>query len=291
MTRILLKVILLTWLGTFVAFSQGQNITIASTEVAPNVYRVFVNNAVAVVAFTGEEGTLLVDAAYEQTAKDLLKEIEGISSKPISYIVNTHMHGDHTGGNLVLGKGVDIIAHPNVMAFLSKEQRRGERVIPQFPDYALPNITFSQEMTLTTNGQELKLKYLAGGHTNSDIVVYFPDSKVLAVGDLLFAGFFPFVDVINGGNPFKFLENIQYIIENYPPDTKIIGGHGPVYSMDEYQIYHQTLSRTIDQIVRHKKNGMTKQEMVDQRILKEWESFGSFFITEQRWIDTIYPFL
>lgn len=291
MIKILPNVLLFSFFGISFAFSQGQNITIASSEVAPNVYRVFVNNAVAVVAFTGEEGTLLVDAAYQHTANDLFKEIDGISKKPIKFIVNTHIHGDHTGGNLGLGNGVDIIAHRNVRAFLSQEQRRGERVIPPFPDYALPNITFSQEMTLTINGQELKLKHLEGGHTNSDIVVYFPDSKVLAVGDLLFAGFFPFVDTNNGGNPFKFLENIQYIIDNYPPNTKVIGGHGAVYSMEDYKNYHQTLSQTIDLIARYKKNGMTKQEMVDQRILKEWESFGTFFITEQRWIETVYPFL
>jgi len=81
------------------SFSQGQNPTTIS-EVAPSVYRIFVNNAVAVVAFTGEDGTVLVDAAYENTANDLLKEIERISEKPLKFIINTHIHGDHTGGNL-----------------------------------------------------------------------------------------------------------------------------------------------------------------------------------------------
>ncbi|NCU33043.1 MAG: MBL fold metallo-hydrolase [Candidatus Moranbacteria bacterium] len=272
-------------------YAQTQTTQITTTEVTPSVYRLFVNNAVAVVAFTGPEGTVLIDAAYEHTAKDLLKELENISNQPVKYLINTHIHGDHTGGNLVLGKDVDIIAHKNVKSFLGKEQRRGERIIPAFPDYALPNITFSGKMELTINGQEIQLKHLEGGHTNSDIIVYFPDSKVLVVGDLLFAGFFPFVDTNNGGNPFKFLENILYIIDNYPPDTKVIGGHGPVFSMEQFKNYRTALTQTIDVIATHKKNGLTKQEMVEQRILKEWESFGSFFITEERWIETIYPFL
>ncbi len=291
MKKIITVNVFLLMLGLPIALAQTQNISVTSFEVAPGVYRLFVNNAVSVVAFTGEEGTLLVDAAYENTASHLLAEVETITSVPLKYIINTHIHGDHTGGNLALGKGVDIIAHVNVKPFLSKEQRRGERIIPPFPDHALPNITFSQAMNLTINGQELRLKHLEGGHTNGDIIVYFPVSKVLAVGDLLFAGFFPFVDTNNGGNPFKFLENIKYIVGNYPHDTKIIGGHGPVFSMQQYQNYHDTLTQTIEVISKHKKNGLTAKEMVEQKILNEWESYGSFFITEERWIGTVYPFL
>jgi glyoxylase-like metal-dependent hydrolase (beta-lactamase superfamily II) len=113
----------------------------------------------------------------------------------------------------------------------------------------------------------------------------------LVVGDLLFANYFPYVDVENGGNPFKYLENIDWITQNYPNDITVIGGHGPVYSMQQYANYHETLQKTIETVRNFKQKGLTPEQMKEQQILKEWEMMGKFFITEDRWIDTLYPFL
>jgi glyoxylase-like metal-dependent hydrolase (beta-lactamase superfamily II) len=262
-----------------------------TTELAPGVYRIFVNNAVAVVASVGENGVLLIDAGYERTANDLYNQVKTLSDEPLRYIVNTHIHGDHTGGNLVLGINADIIAHKNVKEYLSNEQGQGERKTAAFPEYARPNITFNDRLNLDFNGETLEMIHLPGGHTNSDIVIFFPKSNVLVVGDLLFANFFPYVDVGNGGNPFKYLENVQWLTENFPSDVTVVGGHGPIYTIDEYKKYHSTLIETIEFMRKHKKNGMTQDQMKEQRVLKEWETWGSWFITEDRWIDTLFPFL
>ncbi|MDD3568132.1 MAG: MBL fold metallo-hydrolase [Bacteroidales bacterium] len=273
------------------ALPQQEQTPIPAAEVAHNVYRLFVNNAVAVVAFTGDDGLLIVDTGYERTANDLKDKLSEVSAKPLRYIVNTHIHGDHTGGNQALGDGVDIIAHRNVKEYLSADKVQGDRIISAFPMFAQPNITFTDRMELEFNGQLIQLIHLPSGHTNGDIILYFPKSNVLVVGDLLFANNFPYVDVANGGNPFKYLDNVGWIIDNFPNDATVIGGHGPVFTVDEYNQWKLSLEQTFEVIRDHKRNGLTAEQMKQQRVLKEWESFGKFFITEDRWIDTLFPFL
>lgn len=264
---------------------------ITTTEVGPGVYRFFVDNRVSVLVQTGGDGVLVVDAAYAKTAENLKDAIRKISDKPVRYLINTHLHSDHTGGNAVIGKDALIIAHSSVKDFLSREQVRGETIIPAPPAYARPGITIEGKMTLGFNDETIEILHLPGGHTTGDLVIYFPKAKVVHTGDLLFAGFFPFVDVSNGGNPLTYLKNQQWIIENYPDDLTFIGGHGPALTKSELADYHKSLSETFEIIAKAKSDGLTPEQMKESRILKRWESFGSFFITEDRWIDTLFPFL
>lgn len=289
MKKILIALVLLP----AIALSQNDTVkvSISTNEVAPGIYRLFVENRVAVTVSVGEDGVLMVDAAYEKTANRLLEEVKNLSQLPLKYLVNTHIHGDHTGGNTTIGKNIDIIAHQHVKDFLGNERIQGEKVIPPLPEYAVPNIIVKEKMNLKFNNENVEIMPLPGGHTAGDILVYFPKSKVLVVGDLLFANYFPYVDVVNGGNPFKYLENIEWITQNYPNDITVIGGHGPVYTMQQYADYHKTLQKTIETIRSFKQKGLTPEQMKEQQILKEWELMGKFFITEDRWIDTLYPFL
>lgn len=286
---------LLLILSLFPMLTFGQRdwsiVEIPSTEVAPGIYRLFVDNRVAVVISVGTDGIMMIDAAYQQTAEKLLDEVKKISEQPLKYLVNTHIHGDHTGGNTIIGKDVDIIAHQHVKDYLSTERTQGDKVIPPLPEHAVPNIIVNEKMGLGFNNENVQILPLVGGHTGGDIIVHFPNAKVLVVGDLLFADNFPYVDTGNGGNPFKYLENVLWITQNFSEDVTVIGGHGPIYNMQQYREYHQTLQKTIDTVREHKQNGLTLEQMKEQRILKEWESMGKFFITEDRWIDTLYPFL
>jgi glyoxylase-like metal-dependent hydrolase (beta-lactamase superfamily II) len=278
----------------FPLFSIAQTETpveIGVTELAPGIHRLMVRNAVSVVVAHGQDGTLVIDAGYQQTTDRLMEEIQKLSDTPIRYLINTHLHGDHTGGNQVIGKNVPVIAHKSVREYLSKEQRRGENVTPAFPEFARPEILVENDLNLVMNGETISITHLPGGHTEGDLLVYFPDSKVLVVGDLLFAGFFPYVDTSNGGNPFKYLENVSYIIDNYPSDVVINGGHGPVFNMDELKQWHTTLSETFMLVKEAKASGMSLESMKEHRILQRYEAMGGFFITEDRWLETLYPFL
>jgi cyclase len=286
------KVLLALFLLPMIAYGQLDlaNARIEVTELAPGLHRFYVER-VAVLVFHGDEGVLLVDAAYEPSSKRLEEEVEKITHTPLRYIINTHIHGDHTGGNIGLGQGVDIIAHHSVKEYLSHDQLRGDRLVPALPEYARPNITFTDHMTLEFNGEEIRMYHLYGGHTEGDILVYFPQSRVLSVGDLVFAGYFPFVDTGNGGHPFRFMDNLAWIVNNFDPDITFVGGHGPALNHEEMIQYHATLQLTIDVIQDAKKAGMSMDEMKQNKILSRWEDMGSFFITEDRWIETVYPFL
>ncbi|MDX9846525.1 MAG: MBL fold metallo-hydrolase [Tenuifilaceae bacterium] len=274
-----------------IAQQQETKTPITVTELGQGVHRLFVNNAVSVVSFSGDDGLLIIDTGYERTVNDLSEKLKEVSDKPLKYIINTHIHGDHTGGNVALGKGVDIIAHQNVKDYLSKEKKQGDRVIPAFPEFAQPNISFTEKMSLNFNDETLQLLHLPEGHTSGDIIIYFPKRKILVVGDLLFANYFPYVDVGNGGNPIKFLANVDWITKNFPADVTVVGGHGPIYTIEEYKNYHKTLMATIEVLRTHKQKGMTAEQMKEGKVLKEWASYGSFFITEDRWIDTLFPFM
>ncbi len=274
-------------------FSQEAHseIKISTTEVAPGIYRLFVDNRVSVVAQVGKEGILVVDAAFVHTAEALKAAIAELSQQPIRYLINTHLHADHTGGNFIIGRDAIIIAHPTVKEYLSKPQVREGKTTPPLPDYAIPGQTIETKTVLRFNNENIEIIPLTGGHTAGDILVYFPKAKILEVGDLLFAGYYPNIDIVNGGNPLVFTSNLQWIIDNFPDDLIFIGGHGPVFTKNQVKEYLTSLKETMAIIKRAKSEGSTAEQIKTSGILKQWESFGSFFVNEDRWINTVYPYL
>jgi len=291
MKNIVFALLLSLLTGAVFAQSETVKTEVIATELAPGIYRLFVDNRVSVALQNGPDGLLLIDAAYDRTAAEVKEAIRELSDKEIRFLINTHLHGDHTGGNAVLGKGAHIIAHPTVKEYLSKDQVRGETTFPAPPVHARPDITIKGTMTLDFNNETIEITHLPGGHTGGDLLVYFPAAGVLVVGDLLFAGYFPYVDVSNGGNPLTYLKNVDWILNNFPDNTIFSGGHGPVFSKTEYKNWLNNLSETLEVLQKARSQGMDAEQMKSAGLLNKWASFGSFFITEDRWIDTLYPFL
>ena len=291
MKNIVFALLLSLLTGAVFAQSETVKTEVIATELAPGIYRLFVDNRVSVALQNGPDGLLLIDAAYDRTAAEVKEALRELSDKEIRFLINTHLHGDHTGGNAVLGKGAHIIAHPTVKEYLSKDQVRGETTFPAPPVHARPDITIKGTMTLDFNNETIEITHLPGGHTGGDLLVYFPAAGVLVVGDLLFAGYFPYVDVSNGGNPLTYLKNVDWILNNFPDNTIFSGGHGPVFSKTEYKNWLNNLSETLEVLQKARSQGMDAEQMKSAGLLNKWASFGSFFITEDRWIDTLYPFL
>ncbi len=289
MKKILLFLFILPLLS--IAQRDYSKMAVNHRELAPNIHRLFVGDVVTVVAFSGPDGLMLIDAAYEQTTRQLKDTIQRLIGKPVRYLVNTHLHGDHTGGNLELGKGADIIAHHTVKAWLESDRKQGERVPGPMPAHAVPGITFEGTLNMHFNSQQVEMRHMPGGHTAGDIIIYFKDSKVLVLGDLLFADNFPFVDISQGGQPLNFMKNLRWVTNNFPDDAVIVGGHGPIYNMAQLKSYLGELEATIKVVSDAKIAGLTAEQIKQQRLLIKWESFGKFFITEDRWIDTLYPFV
>jgi glyoxylase-like metal-dependent hydrolase (beta-lactamase superfamily II) len=290
---IMKKLLIVFLIMPIMGYSQidWDKVKVQSTELSTDLHRLHIGykgGGVSMLAFFSEKDVLLVDAAYEKSGDLVLNKLKELGNANIRYIINTHYHGDHTGGNKILGKNVDIVSHHYVKDLVSKDRGEGERKQEAYPDFARPNITFSDSLAITYDGQVISLIHLPGGHTAGDVLVHFSDLKVLSMGDLLFADKFPYVDINHGGNALRYLEHLKWISENFPSETKIIGGHGPVYTIDQLKDYHKTLKETIQVINEAKEDGQTVEEMQQNRILKKWKQFGTGFISEDFWINTVY---
>ncbi|MFC1724442.1 MBL fold metallo-hydrolase [candidate division KSB1 bacterium] len=285
----ILAVTILIFFRFVTVLAQEDKPDIQVTQINGNLYK-FNIGSVNLIALVGEEGVLLSDDAFEDTADLIKKELRKIGYENIKYVINTHWHSDHVGGNLVFGRDAVIIAQDNVRKLLSRKV-----VLPfweeeheALPEYARPDITFSKSLTLYYNGEVIKITHLSNGHTDGDAVVYFKNANVLHMGDLLFSDSFPAVDFENGGDVAKFAENLQWVIDNIPADVKIIAGHGPDYTVEQLKVYKNMLLSTLKIVRNEMKKGSSPEDMKKRKILKDWEKWANDFFTCELWIDIIY---
>jgi glyoxylase-like metal-dependent hydrolase (beta-lactamase superfamily II) len=241
------------------------------------------------LALTGPDGTLLVDACYQELGEKLNSEIQKIKPQPIKYLVNTHWHFDHTGGNLVLGKKALVIAHDSTRVWLSKDEPLLGDTIKAQPLEVLPKITFSDRMNIYCGNEEVHLIALPGGHTGSDILVYFKNEKVLHIGDLVFSDMFPFCDVTHGGNVMTMAANLESIITSFPADIRIIPGHGREYNMEDLKKYRIMILTTAELVSKEIKT-KSLDEIKKEQVLRDWNDWGLAFSCDD-WIEMIYESL
>jgi glyoxylase-like metal-dependent hydrolase (beta-lactamase superfamily II) len=231
-------------------------------------------------ASAGPDGILIVDDEFLPLAEKIDAELGKLSDKPLEYVINTHIHGDHTGGNPYFGKKAKIIASANLRARLAAQTN----AVPS----ALPVITFSHDTSLYFNGEEIKIIAFGPGHTDGDAAVYFTGSKVLHLGDQFVNGRFPYVDVTNGGNIKGYLNNIDSILAWVPADTKIIPGHGVVSSVEDLKKFRDFVAESIAVVQKDITAGQTLDQIkADPDYLekyKQWRNGG-------RWLEAVYKSL
>ena len=238
------------------------------------------------VASIGPDGILLVDTGWAETAEELNKKIRELSDGTIKLIIFTHQHGDHIGGRGVLGKDATLIAHRSV-----KDELTGKYfALEPLPGQELPIITLEDELSLQFNGEDIRI-IPAPGHTQGDMVVYFIDSGVVCMGDLLFSDTFPVVFPAYGGNVRQYLETMERLIYLFPDDVTFIAGHGRDYSLEEMKEYYQMAVRTTELIEQGVAAGKSPQEMVANKLLKDWEKWSNPQVNSETWIAQIYESL
>ena len=245
-----------------------------------------VNNLIVMV---GPDGILLCDSGAEGLAELMKSELQKLGGDKIKFIINTHWHHDHCGGNLLFGKEATIIAHHSVRQTLSKKQEIslfGEN-FEAFPEYALPNLTFSSGLRINFAGEEIQIIHMPGGHTEGDAVVYFKNAKILHIGDLYIEGHFPPVDYDHGGDVEQLAENLLDIIEMVPQDVRIISAHLGEGDTKTLKAYHEMLISTIEIVRAAMKEGRSLEDMQRKKILEEWEDWGTH-VTCDMWIKTIF---
>jgi cyclase len=267
-------------------FSQVQ---MKATKVAGNVYMLEGSGGNIGVS-VGEDGILIVDDQFAPLADKIRAALKGIADKKLRFILNTHWHFDHTGGNVVFGPEAPIIAHDNVRKRMATEQKSEffKSTTPASPKEALPVITFNQNLTVHFNGEEIRAIHFPHGHTDGDSVIFFTSSNVVHLGDDFFAGRFPFVDLESGGSVEGLTKNIGEIIGKIPAGAKLIPGHGPLSTIDDLRTYHNMLQKTTD-IVRQKISaGKTLDQIKTEGLPDEWKSWGTGFIKTDLWLEIVY---
>ena len=253
-------------------------IKIKTTHVAGNIY--MLEGAGGNIGVSvGPDGILLVDDQFAPLAEKIRNALKELGEGPLKFLINTHFHGDHTGGNVVFGNEAHIISHANV-------RKRLQMKSP--PKAALPVVTFGDSLSIHFNGEEIRVIHFANSHTDGDSVIFFTGSNVVHTGDLFFSGRFPYVDLDSGGDVEGLIKHVEKLLTELPPDVKLIPGHGPLSDIDELKTYHQTLVATMDMIRDQIAAGKSLDEIKAAGLPKKWRAWGAGFISTGRWIEIVH---
>lgn len=271
--------------GNHVPANNQQDVVIKTEKVAGNVYVLFGQGGNIGVS-VGKDGILMIDDQFERFADKIKAALKELGSDKPRFLFNTHWHGDHTGGNTIFGADSIIIAHRNVRTRLSTPNSGGREFKPLAP-VGLPMITYDKGLSVHFNGEEVRAVHYPSGHTDGDTVLFFTTSNVVHLGDNFFAGRFPFVDINSGGSVEGLAKNIADLIKTIPSDAKLIPGHGPVSTVNDLKIYHQTIVETTS-IVREKMKTKSLEDIKKEGLPEKYKSWSWNFINTDRWIETIY---
>lgn len=249
-------------------------------KVSPHAYAIFGQGGNIGLLVT-DHHAILIDDQFERLVPGLLEAVRSVTRAPIRYLINTHFHGDHTGGNVVLEKQVQVIAaHTNARTRLGLDQakldptKRGG-----LPEIALgdPDPKVKARLTLHLERQVVVLEHVAPGHTDGDVMVWMPEEKVLHMGDLFFNGLLPFIDTKNGGNLAGYLQNVEAALLLATPDAKVIPGHGPVTDIKSLGRFRDFLRQVASHADKHR--GATAKEAAasfDQAAWPEYKPSARF---------------
>jgi cyclase len=236
----------------------------------------------------GEDGVLVIDDQFLPLAPKIRAAIKSISDKPIRFLVNTHYHGDHTGGNVDFGKDSTIIAQDNVRKRLMSGQTSGPGKSDPAPKGALPIITFDHALTVHLNGEDIKALHFANGHTDGDSIIFFPKANVVHMGDDFVTYGLPFVDAAGGGSLMGMVENVEKSMAMLPDDVKIIPGHGNLCTKADVKKFMDMLRDCISLVSAAKKKGMSLDQMKKGNVLAKYEELGKGFVKTNDFIELIF---
>jgi cyclase len=255
-----------------VSFSQRfDNVTIETTKLSDHVY-MLVGSGGNIGVSVGEDGVFVIDDQFAPLSKKILSAIKALSDKPLKFLVNTHSHGDHTGGNKNMANaGATIIAHDNVKVRMQKPKRDGSNN----PKEALPVITFNDKLNITINGESVAIFHVENAHTDGDAILYFTESNVLHTGDTYFKKRYPFIDLSRGGSVNGYIEAVRRGLMVIDDTTKIIPGHGSESNKAEYESFLKMLESLKANISRAIADGKTEGEVKnDSSLTKFYDDLG-----------------
>jgi len=285
----------LAWLSlvaTFAVFAQQQDfskVQIKVTKVAGAVY--MLEGAGGNIGVSvGEDGIVIVDDQFAPLADRIQAALKGISDKPVRFVINTHWHFDHTGGNPYFRKQGTIIAQDNVRERLETGGKiLGMDVKPAAPE-DLPIITFNDRLSVHLNGEDIRAVHFPHGHTDGDSVVFFTKSNVVHMGDDFVTYGFPFIDLESGGSVRGMIAACEKVLATLPKDVKVIPGHGGLSTVADLEPYVAMLKEAKARIEKGIREGKSADDLKREKVLAGYESWGGEgkFVTTDKFIDTLY---
>ena len=235
----------------------------------------------------GDDGIVLVDDQFAPLAPKIKAALKGLTDKPVKFLINTHFHGDHTGGNAQFGAEATIIAHENVRKRLQEGGTIMGNTTPPAPKEALPVITFNDRATVHLNGEDIRAIHFPNGHTDGDSVIFFPKANVVHMGDDFVTYGFPFVDVANGGSISGMIAGVEKVLTMVPEDVKVIPGHGALSTTADMRKFVEMLKDTRALVAKASAEGKSAAEMKANHVLEAYENLGKGFIKTDIWIDLL----
>jgi len=236
----------------------------------------------------GDDGIAMVDDQFAPLAPKIEAALKGITDKPLRFVINTHWHGDHTGGNPVFSQPVPIIAQENVRKRLAEGRKEPAPAIPPQPTKVLPIITFVDKVSVHLNGEDIQAIYLRRGHTDGDSVIFFPQSNVLHMGDDFVTYGFPFVDLNSGGSVRGLIDNLKKVVTLVPQDVKVIPGHGNLSTLDDVRAFSNMVEATFNLVAAQVNQGKTADQIKQASVLANYSKYSGPSVSTDRWIDTIF---
>jgi len=291
------KVALLALLANLAVPAAAQDFaraTITTVPVRDGIYMLMGQGGNIGVS-VGADGVLLIDDQYAPMNDKIVAALAEITGQPVRMVLNTHWHGDHTGGNeLFAESGALVVAHDNVRTRMSAKHFssffRSES--PPSPAGALPVVTFDRAVTLHVNGMTIKAEHVPPAHTDGDSIVWFREANVVHLGDTYFNGLYPFIDVDSGGSVRGMIAAVDGVLPRIDDATQVMPGHGPLSNRDELLRYRAMLATVSDSIARLIGSGRSKPEVIAAKPSAAFDAdWGGGFIKPDQWVGLVYESL
>lgn len=239
--------------------------------------------------YVSQDHTFMIDDQYAPLSDRLVAAIGTLTKQSVTQLVNTHWHGDHSGGNENFGNaGAMIIAHDNVYERMSTEQVRGERITPASPEIALPVMTYNDKMTIYSMGEPIMVMHIHNAHTDGDSFVWLPESNVLHMGDVFFNKRFPYIDLDSGGSIDGMIHGVETALVLVNNETQIIPGHGPMADQEDLKIYLNVLHTLRSRVQESISEKIPLEEIKAEKITEGFEDLNWQFIDSERITTIIY---
>ncbi len=273
------------------ARQDADEVQIETIHVSGNVY-MLVGSGGNLGLSVGDDGAFLIDDQFAPLTEKILAAIQSLTESNVQFLINTHWHGDHTGGNENMGKvGAIIVAHENVRKQMTVDHFLAafNSTTPASPESALPVVTFTESVTFHWNADEIRVFHVDPAHTDGDSVIHFKKANVIHAGDVFFNGMYPFIDTSTGGNLNGMISAAKIILALATDETKIIPGHGPLATRADLEGYYEMLVTARDLIKEQVDAGKTRDEVIAAKPTASLDAaWGGGFLPPDMWVGIVY---